>query len=377
MVAADSYLAARGSGRTVLAGFPWFTDWGRDTFISLRGLLIARGRLTEAAEILLAWAGLVSEGMLPNRFPDGDGPPEYNAADASLWFIVAVHELIEAGGASRAVAARLREACTAIVEGYTNGTRYGIGADRRDGLLRAGVPGVQLTWMDAKTGDHVVTPAHRQAGGAAGALGQRPGHRRALARRRPRLDQPGFARAPQPDGAVPGPGDGRPDRRSGRGRGGWRAGPPGAAEPGAGGGRAADPRAQPAPDCRRGRGGGALLANRRSDCARWRRMTRTTSRSTAAAPLSGTAPTTRAPSGLGCSARSSTPGWPAATTRKRRGRKAGPAFSRRFNEHLHTAGLGHVSEVADGDAPHSARWLSVSGLVAGRINTHRDEAGGA
>ena len=139
-VAADSYLAARGSGRTVLAGFPWFTDWGRDTFIALRGLLIARGRLAEAAEILLAWAGLVSEGMLPNRFPDGDGPPEYNAADASLWFIVAVYELIEAGGASKAVAGRLREACLAILDGYTNGTRYGIGADRRDGLLRAACP---------------------------------------------------------------------------------------------------------------------------------------------------------------------------------------------------------------------------------------------
>ncbi len=156
-VAADAYLCTRGDRQTVLAGFPWFTDWGRDTFIALRGLLIARGRLLEAADILLAWAGHVSEGMLPNRFPDGDGPPEYNAADASLWFIVAAHELIEAGTAA-GVAERLRAAAITILEGYTAGTRYGIAADPGDGLLRAGVPGVQLTWMDAKTGDHVVTP---------------------------------------------------------------------------------------------------------------------------------------------------------------------------------------------------------------------------
>ncbi len=157
-VAADSYLVQDEAGPTVLAGFPWFTAWGRDSFIALRGLLIARGRLQEAAEILLSWAGHVSEGMLPNRFPDGGSPPEYNAVDASLWFIVAVHELIGAGGASRAVTARLREAATAILEGYGAGTRFGIGLDPQDGLLRAGVPGVQLTWMDAKTGDHVVTP---------------------------------------------------------------------------------------------------------------------------------------------------------------------------------------------------------------------------
>ncbi len=160
-VAADSYLAVRGAGETVLAGFPWFTDWGRDTFIALRGLLLSRGRTAEAADILLAWAGHVSEGMLPNRFPDRAGPPEYNAADASLWFVVAVHELLQARAPDPTpalVAARLRQAATAILEGYTAGTRFGIGSDPADGLLRAGVPGVQLTWMDAKYGDHVVTP---------------------------------------------------------------------------------------------------------------------------------------------------------------------------------------------------------------------------
>ncbi len=157
-VAADAYLATRADGHTLLAGFPWFTDWGRDTFIAMRGLLIGRSRLQEAAEILLAWAGHVSEGMLPNRFPDSGGAPEYNAVDASLWFVVAAHELVEAGGASYAVTTRLRQATTAILEGYTAGTRFGIAMDPRDGLLRAGVPGVQLTWMDAKYGDHVVTP---------------------------------------------------------------------------------------------------------------------------------------------------------------------------------------------------------------------------
>jgi glycogen debranching enzyme len=157
-VAADAYLAVRCDGRTVLAGFPWFTDWGRDTFVAIRGLLIARGRLREAAAVLLAWSGHISEGMLPNRFPDAGEQPEYNAVDASLWFAVAVHELLAAGGAEAEDAARLRVAVVAVLEGYTAGTRYGISLDERDGLLRAGATGVQLTWMDARTGDHVVTP---------------------------------------------------------------------------------------------------------------------------------------------------------------------------------------------------------------------------
>ncbi len=157
-VAADAYLAARQHGRTVLAGFPRFTDWGRDTFIGIRGLLIARGRLREAAAVLLAWIGHVSEGMLPNRFPAVGESPEYNAVDASLWFTVAVHELLAAGGAEAKDAAKLRDAVVAAQEGYVAGIRYGILLDERDGHLRAGAPGVQLTWMDAMIGDHVVTP---------------------------------------------------------------------------------------------------------------------------------------------------------------------------------------------------------------------------
>jgi predicted glycogen debranching enzyme len=154
---ADAYLVAREEGRTLVAGFPWFTDWGRDTFIAMRGLLLASGRFDAAEAILLEWAGTLSEGMLPNRFPDYGSTPEYNAVDASLWFVVAVHDYFVADHASADTRGRLQQAVEAILAGYTRGTRFGICADG-DGLLRAGVPGVQLTWMDAKVGDWVVTP---------------------------------------------------------------------------------------------------------------------------------------------------------------------------------------------------------------------------
>ena len=160
--AAEAYLVDRGRGRTVIAGFPWFTDWGRDTFIAMRGLMLATGRLAEAEAILLAWCGAVSEGMLPNRFLDAGNLPEFNSVDASLWFIILTHEFLTAASESRrAVTAearrRLHDAVEAILQGYETGTRFAIGADS-DGLLRAGVPGVQLTWMDAKIGDRPVTP---------------------------------------------------------------------------------------------------------------------------------------------------------------------------------------------------------------------------
>ena len=161
-LAADAYLVRRAEGRTIVAGYPWFTDWGRDTFISLRGLCLATGRLAEVRSILLEWAGHVSEGMLPNRFADQGDAPEYNTVDASLWYIVAVHDYLrsaQAGG--RPVAPRdrraLAQAVSAILAGHVRGTRYGIRA-AEDGLLAAGEPGVQLTWMDAKVGDWVVTP---------------------------------------------------------------------------------------------------------------------------------------------------------------------------------------------------------------------------
>ena len=155
---ANAYVVARGDGRTIVAGYPWFTDWGRDTFIAMRGLLLANERYEEAGAILLEWAATVSEGMLPNRFPDAGGAPEYNSVDASLWFVVAVHDYFAAANVPPEARHVLQGAVDAIIEGYARGTRYQIAADPGDGLLRAGVPGVQLTWMDAKAGDWVVTP---------------------------------------------------------------------------------------------------------------------------------------------------------------------------------------------------------------------------
>ena len=160
--AADAYVVARSKGRTIVAGYPWFTDWGRDAFIALRGLCLSGGRLADARAILLEWAGAVSEGMLPNRFVDPGDQPEYNAVDASLWYVIAVHEWLAAmAAAGKPVTAsdqrRLRVAVEAIVGGCARGTRFGIRQDD-DGLLAAGVPGVALTWMDAKIDDGVVTP---------------------------------------------------------------------------------------------------------------------------------------------------------------------------------------------------------------------------
>lgn len=167
--AADAYIVKRQpsrdhpAGTTVIAGYPWFTDWGRDTFISLRGLCLARGveRLNDARDILLTWASLVSEGMLPNRLPDRGDEPEYNAVDASLWFVIAAGEYLarakEAKHGKPEDRKTLVRAIDAIITGYSRGTRYNIRLDT-DGLIGAGVEGVQLTWMDAKVGDWVVTP---------------------------------------------------------------------------------------------------------------------------------------------------------------------------------------------------------------------------
>ena len=159
---ADAYLVRRGGGKTIVAGYAWFTDWGRDTFIALRGLCLAAQRFDEAREILLQWAGVVSEGMLPNRFPDQGDQPEYNSVDASLWYIIAVHDYLQATkirGVKVTDSDRnaLRQAVEAILAGYSRGTRFGIRMDQ-DALLAAGAPGMQLTWMDSKIGDWVVTP---------------------------------------------------------------------------------------------------------------------------------------------------------------------------------------------------------------------------
>ncbi len=172
--AADAYLVRRSTttiectadgesaSRTLLAGYPWFTDWGRDTFIALRGLCLATGRHAEALNILLTWARAVSGGMIPNRFPDGAAAPEFNSVDASLWFVVTAHELITLAGARRFPIGEedlesLHHAILTILDAFSSGTRHGIREDS-DGLLACGEPGVQLTWMDARVGDWVVTP---------------------------------------------------------------------------------------------------------------------------------------------------------------------------------------------------------------------------
>jgi len=157
--AADAYIVPRGEGKTIIAGYPWFTDWGRDTFIAVRGLCLATGRLEDARDILLAWTNAVSEGMLPNRFPDRSEQPEFNAVDASLWFVIASYEYLQAAKGSKTFKSdreALADAIEAILEGYSRGTRYGIRVGD-DGLLAAGERGVQLTWMDAKVGEWIVT----------------------------------------------------------------------------------------------------------------------------------------------------------------------------------------------------------------------------
>jgi len=156
--AADQYVVRRGPGKTLIAGYPWFGDWGRDTFIALRGLCLATGRFRDAAAMLLAWAPAVSRGMLPNRFADDpEEPAEYNSVDAALWYVIAAVELIERDpelpATERAV---LERAAREVVTHYQRGSRYGIRLDA-DGLLAAGAPGVQLTWMDAKVGERVIT----------------------------------------------------------------------------------------------------------------------------------------------------------------------------------------------------------------------------
>ena len=163
---ADAYIVARpppsqGAGgggsadRTVIAGYPWFADWGRDTFIALRGLCLATGRRDDARAILCRWAGSVSRGMIPNRFDERDATPEYNSVDAALWFVIAADAYL-AGDTTAADRELLHAAIAAIIDGHLAGTRHGIRADD-DGLLACGEPGTQLTWMDAKVDGECIT----------------------------------------------------------------------------------------------------------------------------------------------------------------------------------------------------------------------------
>ena len=162
VLAADQFIVKRAlpeepDGRSIIAGYHWFADWGRDTMIALPGLTLTTGRADIARKILLAFARYVDGGMLPNNFPDAGGRPEYNTVDAALWFFEAVRQYF-AATQDTATLRELFPVMTQMISAHLAGTRYQIHEDESDGLLYAGEPGVQLTWMDAKVGDWVVTP---------------------------------------------------------------------------------------------------------------------------------------------------------------------------------------------------------------------------
>ena len=157
--AADQFIVKRGTGFTVIAGYHWFTDWGRDTMIALPGLTLSSGRPELARSMLLAFASALDRGMLPNRFPDAGEAPEYNTVDATLWFFEAARAYLAHTGDLDFIRAAVYQQLADIVSWHERGTRYGIHVDE-DGLLAAGEPGMQLTWMDAKVGELVVTPRH-------------------------------------------------------------------------------------------------------------------------------------------------------------------------------------------------------------------------
>jgi predicted glycogen debranching enzyme len=156
-LAADQFIAHREDGYTVMAGYPWFTDWGRDTMIALPGLTLPMGRADIARGILHEFAKHVDQGMLPNRFPDGNEAPEFNTVDATLWFFEAVRAYLDFTGDEKFVREELYGVLKDIIDWHIGGTRYNIRI-LENGLLNAGEQGVQLTWMDAKVGDWVVTP---------------------------------------------------------------------------------------------------------------------------------------------------------------------------------------------------------------------------
>ncbi len=148
--------------RTVIAGYYWFGDWGRDTMISLEGLTLCTGRTLEAGWILRTFANYVRDGLIPNLFPEGENEGLYHTADATLWFFHALGRYVEATG-DRALLRHVLPKLDEIISFHFAGTRFGIGVDHDDGLLRQGAPGYQLTWMDAKVGDWVVTPRRGKA----------------------------------------------------------------------------------------------------------------------------------------------------------------------------------------------------------------------
>jgi predicted glycogen debranching enzyme len=158
-LAADRFVVERSGHRTVIAGYPWFTDWGRDSFIALRGLSLACGSELQR-ELLLAFQPHLRGGLLPNRFPDEGESPEYNAVDAPLWYVLEACRFARAASSAEdraALEGRILPAIRQIIEAFLAGTQFGIGVDD-DGLIHAAAPGLALTWMDARVGDSVVTP---------------------------------------------------------------------------------------------------------------------------------------------------------------------------------------------------------------------------
>lgn len=159
VLASDKFLVKRQStnSQSIIAGYHWFNDWGRDSMISLPGLTLSNGRTEEARSILQTFQSFLSEGMLPNNFPDAGQNPAYNTSDATLWWAWSLKKYYQASQDSEFVKSAL-PALESVVDYHLKGTRYNIKLDKNDGLLSGGANGVQLTWMDAKTGDFVVTP---------------------------------------------------------------------------------------------------------------------------------------------------------------------------------------------------------------------------
>ncbi|MEI6098383.1 MAG: amylo-alpha-1,6-glucosidase [Alphaproteobacteria bacterium] len=162
VLAADQFIVRRflhdgTPAHTVVAGYHWFADWGRDTMISLPGLTLVTGRPEIARSVLVAFADVLDRGMIPNRFPDAGTEPEFNTVDATFWFVEAI-AAVQRMAPDAAFLAQMYPVMRAIVDNLTAGTRYGIAVDPADGLVHAGAEGVQLTWMDARVGDWVVTP---------------------------------------------------------------------------------------------------------------------------------------------------------------------------------------------------------------------------
>jgi len=157
----DPFIVQRADGTpTIMAGYPWFTDWGRDTMIAIPGLLLIAGRLGEVQSMLAGFLRHRKQGLIPNRFPDDGGEPEYNTVDATLWMFQTMRQWLAAGGDQAFLRDVFYPAVKDIISWHQRGTMFGIRVDPEDRLLSAGSPGTQLTWMDAKVGDCVVTPRH-------------------------------------------------------------------------------------------------------------------------------------------------------------------------------------------------------------------------